>query len=120
MQLRVQIIPFANHLKNNSCKEGQFEPDESRLTHFYNEIAKNSKGAAIKNVASVKILKEIKVPLASIEKQKEIICFIDELETNTTNLLEIFNKKLSNLEEFKKSILQKAFAGELTNKTIEV
>lgn len=84
-------------------------------THFFNEIAKNSKGAAIKNVASVKILKEIKVPLVPIEKQSEIIDYIDTLESNTIDLLENFNSKKSNLEELKKSILQKAFAGDLTN-----
>ena len=31
-----------------------------------------------------------------------------------------YYKQLKDLEELKKSILQKAFAGELTNKTVEV
>jgi len=32
----------------------------------------------------------------------------------------VYKKKLDDLEELKKSILQKAFAGELSHKTIEV
>jgi type I restriction enzyme S subunit len=83
-------------------------------THFFNEIAKNSKGAAIKNVASVKVLKEIKIPLASKQTQIEIVNSIDLLENQTNSLLNILLRKLKNTEELKKSILQKAFSGELT------
>jgi len=82
-------------------------------THFFYEIAKNSKGAAIKNVASVKILKEIKVPLPSNEIQKGIIDTIDSLESRINGLVEIYNIKRIAVEELKKSILQKAFRGEL-------
>jgi type I restriction enzyme S subunit len=83
-------------------------------THFFNEIAKNSKGAAIKNIASVKILKQIKVPVTSEVKQTEIIGYIDKLEENTEALLAVLINKRMNFDELKKSILQKAFAGELT------
>lgn len=89
-------------------------------THFLNEIAKFSKGAAIKNVASVKILKEIKLHLPQEEKQMELVEFIDNLDDFTANLIFNYETKKSDLEELKKSILQKAFAGELTNKTVEV
>lgn len=84
-------------------------------THFFDEIAKNSKGAAIKNVASVKILKQILVPLPSRKEQIEIINSIDELQTTTDNLLDLLKKKNLNLDELKKSILLKAFTGELTS-----
>lgn len=84
-------------------------------THFLNEIAKNSKGAAIKNVASVKILKEIKVPLTSIDNQIKIVELFNEFASQTDLLIEQFQYKAKNIEQLKLSILQKAFSGELIN-----
>jgi len=86
---------------------------------FQNELIKLSKGAAIKNVASVKILKEIKLPLPELKKQEEIITIINNLYIKTKKLEEIYNKKLKSLEELKNSILEKAFKGELTKDIYE-
>ena len=41
-------------------------------------------------------------------------------ETETKNLENIYQQKTDNLEELKKSILAKAFNGELTEKEISV
>ena len=80
--------------------------------NFQEQIAKYSQGAAIKNVASVKILKEINVQVPSISEQKNIIVKIDEFSAKTKKLKKIYQQKLFDLEELKKSILQKAFNGE--------
>ncbi len=48
-----------------------------------------------------------------IAEQKEIIQKLDALRTETKKLEAVYQKKLLNLEELKKSILQKAFNGEL-------
>ena len=81
--------------------------------NFRKSIKIHSGGAAIQNVASVSILKNILIPLPSIEEQQSIVNKIDTLRAETQKLEAIYQKKLDSLEELKKSVLQKAFAGEL-------
>ena len=52
-----------------------------------------------------------KVP--SLEEQSTIVNKFDEISTETKKLETIYQQKLADLEELKKSILQKAFAGGL-------
>lgn len=80
---------------------------------FQDQLAKHSLGAAIKNVASVKTLKEIDVPLPPVSEQKHIIVKLDALSSETKKLEAIYQQKLNDLEELKKSVLKKAFNGEL-------
>ncbi|MFA6423915.1 MAG: restriction endonuclease subunit S [Candidatus Magasanikbacteria bacterium] len=80
---------------------------------FQNDLKKYTKGAAIKNVVSVKILKGIKIYIPKLAEQKLIISKLDALSAETKKLEAIYNQKLANLEELKKSVLKKAFAGEL-------
>ena len=49
----------------------------------------------------------------SLEEQQAIVCQLDALRAETQKLEEVYQKKIVDLEELKKSILQKAFAGEL-------
>jgi len=81
---------------------------------FQRKIREYSLGAAIQNVASVKILKDIKMKLPSLQEQKEIVQKLDNLSKEIKELEIIYNQKLKDLEELKKSILKKAFSGELT------
>lgn len=55
----------------------------------------------------------------SLEKQKQIVKKLDQLSEKTKKLEEIYNKKLKDLDELKKSILEKAFKGELTKDIYE-
>lgn len=52
----------------------------------------------------------------SIEKQKKLMDKLDSLSIETKKLEAIYQQKINDLEELKKSILQKAFAGELKTK----
>jgi type I restriction enzyme, S subunit len=81
---------------------------------FQRKIREYSLGAAIQNVASVKILKEIGMKLPTIQEQKLIVQKLDTLSKEIKQLEEIYKQKLKDLEELKKSMLQKAFSGELT------
>jgi type I restriction enzyme S subunit len=54
----------------------------------------------------------VKFPLSLI-RQKEIVKELDKLNEQTKQLEKHYKQKLKNLEELKKSILQKAFSGEL-------
>ena len=49
----------------------------------------------------------------SIDVQKRIVNQLDSLYIETQQLESFYQKKIDDLEELKKSILQKAFAGEL-------
>ena len=51
----------------------------------------------------------------SVNEQKLLIKKFDTLSVETKNLENIYQQKLDNLEELKKSILQKAFNGELSS-----
>ncbi len=61
-----------------------------------------------------RLLKEIEVHYPkSIKEQQQIVKKIDALQTETKKLENIYQEKILDLEELKKSILQKAFKGEL-------
>ncbi len=52
--------------------------------------------------------------LPTIQKQKELSEKLDQLHSETKHLESIYRKKIAALDALKKSILQKAFAGELS------
>jgi len=80
---------------------------------FQDALKEYSGGAAIQNVASVKTLKEIKVPLPSMSDQKRIVAKLDDLANETQRLESIYARKLSELDALKKSLLHHAFTGQL-------
>jgi len=80
---------------------------------FQDIIFKYSGGAAIPNVPSAKILKEIYIRIPNLKEQIKIVDEIEILQEQTKKLESIYRQKLADLEELKKSVLQKAFAGEL-------
>jgi len=53
------------------------------------------------------------VPCPTIKDQENIVAKLDDLRNKTKKLEAIYLQKLSDLEELKKSLLQKAFNGEL-------
>lgn len=69
-------------------------------------------GTAQKTV-SLKSLRNFSFPNIPINEQQTIVCKLDALRAETKRLEAIYQQKLLNLEELKKSILQKAFDGEL-------
>ncbi|HEY5511442.1 MAG TPA: restriction endonuclease subunit S [Prolixibacteraceae bacterium] len=66
---------------------------------------------------SINDLKNLLVPCPPLTVQQSIVQNLDALSAETKRLETIYQQKLINLEELKKSVLQKAFNGELiTNK----
>ncbi len=63
---------------------------------------------------SINALRNLRVPCPPLKEQQTIVHHFDALRAETLKLEAVYQKKLSNLDELKKSILQKAFAGELT------
>jgi len=60
------------------------------------------------------MLNKIPVPFPTLQEQQAIVRQLDALRSETQKLEAVYQKKINDLEELKKSILQKAFAGELT------
>jgi len=81
---------------------------------FFRYLQKEYTGATIKNI-SLKSMREYKVSFPkSLAEQTAIVQKLDALSSQVKQLEEIYKQKLKDLEELKKSMLQKAFSGELT------
>ena len=59
------------------------------------------------------MLNKIPIPFPPLSEQQTIVQKLDLLSAQTKRLEAIYQQKIDNLEELKKSILQKAFNGEL-------
>ena len=55
----------------------------------------------------------LSIVIAPLKEQQDIVQKLDALSTETKQLEAIYQQKINDLDELKKSILQKAFAGEL-------
>ncbi|RLD59983.1 MAG: restriction endonuclease subunit S [Bacteroidetes bacterium] len=62
---------------------------------------------------SLTALRNFIIPEISLKQQKQIVEKLDKLSSETKKLEVVYQQKLGDLEELKKSILQKAFNGEL-------
>jgi type I restriction enzyme S subunit len=80
---------------------------------FQGSLKEYSGGAAIQNVASVRILKEIRIPLPSMAEQGRVVQSIESISAETQRLASIYQQKLAALDELKKSLLHQAFTGQL-------
>ena len=89
------------------------------LFWWFKSIAKRiineGTGATVQGV-KLTFVKSLKIPLVSIYNQKEIVETLNIMDNHVKSLLVSYEEELKNLEELRKSILQKAFSGELTNK----
>lgn len=70
-------------------------------------------GTAQKTV-SLKLLRNMSVPFMPIEEQVEMAANLDQVSSRAKHLEKIYMAKLNCLDELKKSLLQKAFSGQLT------
>lgn len=89
------------------------------LLHYINSpLAKSQFNARLKGIGvpnlHLKEIKEVNVnyPI-NHETQRKIVFQLDQLQEQTNLLVTKYQQKLANLEELKKSILEKAFKGEL-------
>ncbi len=58
-------------------------------------------------------IESFKISIPSLKEQQTIVRQLDALRAETQKLEAVYQKKIDDLDELKKSILQKAFAGEL-------
>lgn len=84
------------------------------------QFNKRLKGSGVPNL-HLEEIREVIIPFPKTkEEQMNIVQKLDALSSETKKLEGIYQQKLADLEELKKSILQKAFSGELTMRGIEV
>ena len=81
---------------------------------FQDQLSANTMGVAIKNVASVKTLKTLLAVVPSLEEQDNIVGRSEEAEEQFVAITQSYEAKLEDLDDLRQSLLQKAFAGELT------
>ena len=71
------------------------------------QIDKHSQGTTIKNVVSVKVLKEIDEPGPVLSQQKMVVQEAKNYRSKTAQLEVIYQQKLISLTELKQSLLKK-------------
>lgn len=86
---------------------------------FINYANQKATGSTIKNLG-LKAIREYLVPLPSLPEQHEIVRLIDDLLARERSVQQAAEQALASIELMKKSILARAFRGELgTNKASE-
>ena|SRR5690554_640817 len=109
---------FAGYLIRIHRKEDLLDADY--LNYYLNSkmAFEYGKTVVISSVNQANIngtkLKNYPIPLPSLKEQQTIVRQLDALRAETQKLEAVYQKKKADLEELKKSILQKAFKGELT------
>ena len=82
------------------------------LKHSIDNLDILRSGSAIPQL-TVPMMKKYIISYPSIEEQKQIVNKLDNISAETKKLESIYTQKLDDLEEMKKSVLQKAFSGQL-------
>lgn len=100
-------------IKSSDRCDGGFLVRFLRSASCVVSLEKIAGGAVMPNLSNSSLSKfGIRVP--SKNKQIEITKLIDQLSIEIEKVVDIYNEKLNSINELKKSILQKAFSGELT------
>ena len=91
---------------------------EQFFIYYFGEILKGdvidkANGTAIKNIPPFKIMKAMKIALPSVPEQTEIVRILDDLLAKEQEAKEAAEAVLEQIDLIKKSILARAFRGEL-------
>ena len=88
--------PFLVYALRASCVQNQIVPQGAALKHLY-----------------LVDLRKLAIPLPPLRQQKQIVAALDAFDKENRRLESICQRKLSALDELKKSLLHKAFSGQL-------
>jgi len=105
------IVRLIVCISNNNQISSEF------LKYTIDNLVIQRSGSAIPQL-TVPMIKEYKIPVPTLKQQMQIIDKAEILKEQKEKLEINYQQKLNDLEELKKSILQKAFSGELKAKEI--
>jgi len=122
------IINKDNFLLNQRISSIRFKGDYlpefflfySWTNFFKDQYFANETGTVGQGNVGIKAILEAEIPYPKIKIQQKIVNNIKSFLFETQKVEVVYQKKIDNLEEMKKSVLQKAFNGELTGKEIAV
>lgn len=83
------------------------------LKSIAHRIVEEGTGATVQGV-KLPFIKSLIIYIPPPSEQQRIVYQLDALSAKTKKLEDLYHAKINNLEDLKKSILQKAFSGELT------
>ncbi|MCX6304158.1 MAG: restriction endonuclease subunit S [Bacteroidetes bacterium] len=108
---------FAGYLIRLHRKENLIDADYLNYYLSSDKAINFGKTVVISSVNQANIngtkLKTYPIPIPPLLEQQSFVTRLDNLAIETQRLEAIYQKKLANLDELKKSILEKAFSGEL-------
>ena len=81
--------------------------------YLKNQFIKLAAGAIVQNISGDLVKKAI-IPIPPLNTQKRMAKELDAIALKVNSLEDIYIEKLNSLDELKRSILQKAFSGELS------
>ncbi len=87
---------------------------------FKDQYFANETGTVGQGNVGIGAVTDAYVPFISIPEQQAIVRKLDALSAETKRLEAIYQQKINDLEELKKSVLQRAFSGELRTLNAEV
>lgn len=113
------------NLTENAVKMTNLKECESQFLAYYlasnyvQQIIKGLIASATLGKLSIANIKGIEINLPKVEEQREIVKIIEELFVSEDNVANSIEKVLDEIELMKKSILAKAFRGELGTNIID-
>lgn len=99
-------------LRPNSNIDSEYFYDVISSPQVQEQFTALASGSVVKNISG-DLTKKAVLPVPSLSEQKTIVKKLERLSTETKKLEKIYEQKLADLEELKRSILNKAFHAEL-------
>lgn len=81
--------------------------------YVFSQFDKLAAGSTVRNL-NINLVSGVRIPVPKISEQKAIVKKLDAMYAQTKRLGEIYEQKLADLEELKKSTLKRAFSGDLS------
>jgi len=86
---------------------------EYMLRFFAADLKAQGKGSAQDNI-NLATFEKATFPFPPIDQQREVVSKLDDLWSTSSDLVTAYSNKIDNIDDLRQSLLQKAFAGELT------
>ncbi|MBX1175797.1 restriction endonuclease subunit S [Campylobacter lari] len=83
------------------------------LSNYFQKILKNNASQTTLPIINKTEFSKLQIPLPPLQEQEQIASYLDEFSLNIKDLKQNYQAQIKNLQELKKSLLDKAFKGKL-------